>query len=110
MPTEKAPFSQRLEQMLKNRNMTQKALAEKAEVTEAAISHYIKGDRVPRSSVLARIAAALGTTSDYLMEGILQNHMDEIGYVKRLIARNIDQMTVSEKKEIISILLGAPEE
>jgi len=66
--------------------MTQKELAAKAEVTEAAMSHYIRGDRTPRSSVLARIAKALDTTSDYLMDGIPQNYVDEMGYVKRLIA------------------------
>jgi transcriptional regulator with XRE-family HTH domain len=92
--------------MLKNRRMAQKELAEKAGITEAAVSHYIKGDRTPRSAVLARIANALGTSSDYLMEGIPQSYVEEIGYAKRLIARNVDQMTVAEKREILNILLG----
>ncbi len=86
--------------------MTQKELAIKVQVTESAMSHYINGNRIPRSSVLTRIATALNTTSEYLMEGMPQSHFDEIGYAKRLIARNADQMTTSEKKEILSILLG----
>ena len=106
MPTEATTFNMRLEALLKNRHMTQKELAEKAGVTQAAMSHYMKGDRTPRSSVLARIANALGTTSDYLMEGIPLSHLDELGYAKRLIARNVDQMTSAEKREILSILLG----
>lgn len=106
MDTERNTFSERLREMIGIRQITQKELAEKAEVTEAAMSHYIKGDRTPRSVVLARIATALGTTSEYLMEGTPQNYVDEIGYAKRLIARNVDQMTISEKKEILSILLG----
>ena len=106
MSTEKSPFSLRLEEMLKSRRMTQKELAEKAGVTEAAMSHYIKGDRTPRSTVLARIATAIGTTSDYLLEGDPQNRVDEINYAKRLIARNVDQMTNAEKREILSMLLG----
>ena len=88
------------------KGITQKELAKLADVTEAAMSHYIKGDRTPRSSVLARIAMALGTTSEYLMEGVPQSYVDEIGYAKRLIARNVDQMTTAEKREILSILLG----
>ena len=92
--------------MLKSRRLTQKELAEKAGVTEAAMSHYIKGDRTPRSTVLARIATAIGTTSDYLLEGDPQNRVDEINYAKRLIARNVDQMTNAEKREILSMLLG----
>lgn len=106
MNAERDTFSERLAKLLKMRGMRQKDLAEKAAITEAALSHYLKGDRTPRSSVLARIAEALGTTSDYLMEGIPQSHADEIGYAKRLIARNVDQMSPEEKREIMSILLG----
>ena len=109
MSTERNKFSIRLEEMLKARNMTQKELAKKAEVTEAAMSHYVKGDRTPRSSVLSRIAMALDTTSEYLMEGVPQNYVDEIGYAKRLIARNVNQMSNAEKREILSILLGDEE-
>ena len=109
MSTERNEFSIRLEEMLKARNMTQKELAKKADVTEAAMSHYVKGDRTPRSSVLARIAMALDTTSEYLMEGVPQNYVDEIGYAKRLIARNVNQMSNAEKREILSILLGDEE-
>ncbi len=110
MSLEKSAFSARLSQLLTDRQMSQKELAKKAEITEAAVSHYLKGDRTPRSSVLARIASVLGTTSDYLMEGTPQDHEKELGYAKRLIARNVDHMTIAEKKEILSILLGDQED
>ena len=100
----------RLSQLLNEQHMTQKELAQRAEVTEAAMSHYIKGDRIPRSSVLARIAKVLNTTSDYLMEGLPQNTIDEFGLAKRLIARNVDQMSPAQKREILSILLGVQED
>ena len=103
-------FNVRLENMLKERFMTQKGLAEKAGITEAAVSHYVKGDRIPRSSVLARIAQALDTTSDYLMEGTPLKSAEEIGYAKRLIARNVYQMTKAQKREILSILIGDDKE
>lgn len=85
--------------------MTQRQLAEQVGCTEAAISHYIKGDRVPRASVLAKIAVALGTTSDYLMEGVPHDAETELGYAKKLIARNAEHMTKGEKMEIIRILM-----
>ena len=110
MASQKKGFNHRLEHLLIERHMTQKELAHKAQVTESAMSHYIKGDRIPRSSVLARIADSLGTTSDYLMEGTPQNYLDEIGYAKRLIARNVYQMTNTEKEEILSILFEDREE
>ena len=99
----------RLEEMLKAKRMTQKELAFKADITEAAVSHYIKGDRIPRSSVLSRIAVALDTTSDYLLEGIPQSCADELRYAKRLLARNVDQMSTADKREILNILLGDEE-
>ena len=43
------------------------------------------------------------------MEGVPQDYINEIGYAKRLIARNVDQMTNAEKREILSILLGDKE-
>lgn len=100
MSTEKNSFSIRLDQLLKSKHITQKELANAASVTESAISHYIKGDRIPKSSVLARIANVLNTTSDYLMDGEPQDYPSEIAYAKKLIARNIDKMSVSDKKEI----------
>lgn len=99
-------FSERLALLLKEKNMTQKDLAMKASVTEAAMSHYLKGDRTPRASVLARITDALETSSDYLLNGSEPDADGEIKFAKRLIARNVRQMTHEEKMEIINILMS----
>ncbi len=96
----------RIRDLLNKKGMTQNDLANKAGCTSAAISHYIKGDRTPRSSVMLKIAAALDTTADYLYDGTPVDTTEEIGYAKKLIARNITQMTKAEKKEILNILLG----
>lgn len=96
----------RLRQLIEDKGMTQKELANKVGCTEAAISHYIKGDRIPRASVLAKIAIALNTTSDYLMEGIPADVTGELDYAKKLIARNVTQMSVADKRAIINILMG----
>ena len=98
-------FGERLSHLLKEKGMQQQTLARKAEVTEAAVSHYIKGDRVPRASVMARIAESLETTSDFLINGIEPDSKNEVTYAKRLIARNIKQMTKAEKMAIMEILL-----
>lgn len=105
-----ADLGTRLKELLEKKGMTQKELAEKVGCTDAAISHYIKGDRVPRASVLTKIAIALDTTSDYLMEGIPTEVKDELGYAKKLIARNVTQMSKAEKREIIDILMGDDDE
>ena len=99
-------MGERIREMLEKNEMTQRELAIKADITEAAVSHYIKGDRVPRATVLARIAHAMNTTPEYLLEGIPTNVKEELGYAKKLIARNVKQMTRGEKLEFIEILMG----
>jgi len=103
---ERKSFGVRLTELLQQKRLTQKELAHRVGITEAAVSHYVKGDRVPRSTVLARIAAELDTTSDYLLEGTPGTVLEEIGYAKKLIARNVSQLSAAEKREIINILLG----
>lgn len=50
--------------------LTQKQLAEMTELTEAGISRYISGQRLPRIDILLRIAEALSCTLDYLLYGV----------------------------------------
>ena len=45
-------LGERIKEYLEKNGMSQKELAEKTGCTEAAISHYIRGDRTPRASVL----------------------------------------------------------
>ncbi len=103
-------MGKRLKELIEKKGISQKELAEKVGCTDAAISHYIKGDRVPRAGVLTKIAIALDTTSDYLMEGVPTDVKEELGFAKKLIARNVSQMTKAEKKEIINILMGDDDE
>ncbi|WP_026525090.1 helix-turn-helix domain-containing protein [Butyrivibrio sp. MB2005] len=103
-------MGERIREMLEQKNITQKDLAKKAGITEAAMSHYIKGDRVPRSTVLTKIAIALDTTPEFLLEGIPNDVKGELGYARRLIARNVEQMSKKEKMELINILMGDEDE
>lgn len=89
---------------LEKSNMQQKELAARIGITEAVISRYISGDREPKPEMLANIATALNTTSDYLL-GI---EHDEFNFprVRRIIARNASDMTDEEKKALINALFG----
>lgn len=94
----------RISGLLRARNMTQKELAERIGTTEATISRYISDDREPKAEMIANIATALHTTSDYIL-GI---ESDEFDYprVRRIIARNASAMTQQEKKALIDALFG----
>lgn len=94
----------RIYEALKERGMTQKELAARIGVTEAVMSRYISGDRAPKPKVLASIATALNTTSDFLL-GIEREDFDQ-PRICRLIARNASSLTEKEKRELINALFG----
>lgn len=96
----------RIKEMLDQNNITQKELSEKTGITESAISHYVRGDRVPRGANLMKIAKALGTTADDLLSG--DKEMDKetaLVFAKSLIARNAAEMTMEEKMEFVKLLM-----
>ena len=100
-------MQRRITALLDEMKMTQKELAQAANITESAISHYVKGDRVPRGVNLKKIADALGTTTDYLLgEDDKNDYHDDIRTVRTLIARNSEVMSPEEKMELVKILLG----
>ena len=97
-------FGERLQSILQSRGVTQKELAARIGTTEATICRYVTGDREPKADMLANIATALHTTSDYLL-GIEHDEYD-FPRVKRLIARNASAMTDQARRALISALFG----
>lgn len=57
-----ARFGQRLREVRSSRGLTQAQLAEKAEVTTSYITRLENGSSAPGIDLVARLAAALGTT------------------------------------------------
>ena len=103
----------RIAELLTQLNMTQRELAEKVDVTEVSMSRYIKGDRVPKGPVIANIATALHTTTDYLLNGNSSESGDfesEYYMIHRLIAKNVSKMTSKQKRELINALLESENE
>lgn len=94
----------RITEALRAKNITQKELASRIGATEAVVSRYVSGDRDPKPEMLANIATALHTTSDYLL-GIEKDEFDH-PRIKRLIARNATEMTDEEKRDLINALFG----
>lgn len=97
-------FGERLSSQLQKQGMTQKELAERINTTEATLSRYVSGDREPKADVLANIATALHTTSDYLL-GIEKEEFD-FPKIERLLARNSATMSEKQKRVLISALFG----
>ena len=98
--SENKNIGDRIAELLEKNSMTQRELA------ESSMSRYISNDRTPKGPVIANIATALHTTSDYLL-GAESNEDFETEYyrIHRLIARNASQMTKKQRNELIHALL-----
>lgn len=97
-------LGERISKMLQKRGIQQKELAEQIGITETAMSRYIAGTREPKPDVIANMATALQTTSDYLLG--IENDAFNYHQVRRIIARNASSMTDQEKKALIDALFG----
>ena len=97
-------FGERLQDLLKAQNLTQKEFAEKINCTESAVSRYISGERMPKGDLLVKIAILLNTTTDYLLNGTPSDKESELSYAKVLLRRNVKRMTTEQKMEIVDLL------
>lgn len=59
----------RIKLLRKQHNFTQSELAEKIGLTYVQVGRYEKRGATPSSEVLGKLATALGTSTDYLMNG-----------------------------------------
>ncbi len=97
-------IGERILNMLQKRGIKQKDLSRQIGVTEAAMSRYISGARDPNPEVIANIATALHTTSDYILG--IENNDFNYNKIRRIVARNASSMTEQEKKDLINALFG----
>lgn len=104
----------RIAELLTQLNMTQRELADKVKVTEVSMSRYINGERVPKGTIIANIATALHTTTDYLLNGdgesATSDFESEYYKIHRLIARNASQMSSKQRRELINALLESDDQ
>jgi len=95
-------FQEKLVELMKERNITQKELAKKIGIDETAMSRYANGSRTPRIDILANLARELDVTIEYLVGQGEEDY--EYKKVKNLICRNVHEMSDSQRLELMEIL------
>lgn len=100
-------FEERIKELMNQSNLNQKQLAIKVGVTEVCMSRYIKGERQPDVEIVANMATALNTTTDYLL-GRTETDMIEsdFGRVRMFVARNSNKLSLEQKEMLIKALLS----
>ena len=97
---------EKITELLKKMNMTQKELCDLINTSEVNLSRYLSGERNISIDTLSNIATALHTTTDYLL-GKTDN-IDNFEYkdVERILARKSETMDREQKKRLLDILFG----
>lgn len=102
-------LGKRISDLLKQNGLSQKELAEKIGVTNASMSRYINGERIPKGPVVASIAGALHVEAGYLLGMAASEEDPELEFYKtqRAIARNAKNWTPKQKADLVNAIIGA---
>jgi len=95
-------FQENLNQLMKEKNITQKELAKRIGIDETAMCRYVNGSRTPRIDILTNLAKELDVTIEYLVGEGEENY--EYKKVKNLICRNVQEMSDGQRLELMEIL------
>jgi len=99
-------LEQRILELMRDQNITQKDLSLKTGITEASISKYVNGKRQPRIDVILKFSKAFNVSTDYLLQGLEDEKLKSaFNETKLIIARNKDNMTDEEKNKLIKFIL-----
>ena len=107
---EKSVFATRLVSQMKAIGLTQKELAQKVGVTEAAMSRYVNGERQPYLVTANRIAQVLGVHLQWLVG---EDDVSEVytgDNLVELVARGGASLSEEQKNKIIKVLMRGEEE
>ena len=94
-------FSERLRTARAKRELSQEALAKRANLQATAISHFETGTRKPSFDNLRRLADALDVTTDYLLGRA--DEMQDLAGADRL-HRHLDQLSTGDLEVAEGIL------
>lgn len=101
-------LGKRIQQLRKDKNLSQTELAKKIGVSYAQLSRYEIKDSQPPAEVLKKIADALDTSLDYLINGNKDDKAKASLKDAEVIRcfKEIDSLPESEKAPLIKIISG----
>lgn len=102
----KTEFADRLKDLLKRKRISQSELAERIEVHFTQVSRYERGETKPNAEAMTKLAKALDTTVDFLMNGTADDVVKDAGLEKELISRfkEVQDLGTEEKKTVLSLM------
>jgi transcriptional regulator with XRE-family HTH domain len=98
-------WNDKVNELMKQRNMTQKQLSALSGITESSISRYLNSDKRPRIDIVVNIAKALHVETEYLLD---EDEKSESAFntISTAIARKGNELTPEEVNKLIGILIS----
>ncbi|MCO6498198.1 MAG: helix-turn-helix transcriptional regulator [Chitinophagaceae bacterium] len=102
----KTEFADRLKDLRKRKGISQSELAELIEVHFTQVSRYERGETKPNAEAMTKLAKALDTTVDFLMNGTADDVAKDAGLEKELISRfkEVQSLETDDKKTVLSLM------
>jgi transcriptional regulator with XRE-family HTH domain len=99
-------FENRLKELRKRKGISQGELAKLIEVHFTQVSRYERGETKPNAQAMTKLAKALDTTVDYLMNGTADDVVQNAGLEKDLISRfkEVQNLDTEDKKTVLSLM------
>ncbi len=104
--TMKQQLSDRLLEARKGKGISQQELGKLSKVHFTNIGKYERGEATPASDILNRIAKALDVTTDFLMNGTMQDKSAEAISDEELLSqfRKVEKLPADKKKLVKEFL------
>lgn len=99
--------NERIKQLRIDNNLTQSDLAEKVGLTYVQIGRYERGKSNPSADVLQKLANALNTSTDYLMNG--ESEQVEAQLIDKELIRQFQEIQKlnADEKHLVKTFLDA---
>ena len=102
---EKMSWKEKVFDLMKKKNLTQKELAKLSGIAESSISRYLRSDQRPRLDVVVNIAKALNVETTYLLDEE-DKSVTAYSAISTAVARYGNELTPEEKNRLIALILG----
>ncbi len=102
---EKMSCKEKVFDLMKKKNLTQKELAKLSGIAESSISRYLRSDQRPRLDVVVNIAKALNVETTYLLDEE-DKSVTAYSAISTAVARYGNELTPEEKNRLIALILG----
>ena len=102
----KTEFAYRLKELRKKKGISQDELAVLIEVHFTQVSRYERGETKPNAEAMTKLAKALDTTVDFLMNGTADDVVKDAGLEKEQISRfkEVQDLETEDKRTVLSLM------